>query len=108
MDFSEATDLLRLLPDPGQRAAALAASAKILKAATEQKVEALVMSCPLCEYNLGRRQGDVRAKDDTVGEIPTFYFTQLLAVALGLPESDLGLKFNEKAAAELLRSKNYL
>ncbi len=108
VDFSEATTCCSSYQILANESAALTASSKILKAATEQKVEALVMSCPVCEYNLGRRQGDVRAKDSAVGEIPTFYFTQLLAVALGLPESDLGLKFNEKAAAELLRSKSYL
>jgi heterodisulfide reductase subunit B len=92
----------------GNEGAALEASAKVLRSATETKVDALAMSCPVCEYNLGRRQGDVRDKHEGVGEIPTFYFTQLLAVALGLPEEDLGLKFNIPSSAELLKAKNYL
>jgi heterodisulfide reductase subunit B len=88
--------------------AAFEASAKVLRSATEHRVDALAMSCPVCEYNLGRRQADVRDKHDGVGEIPTFYFTQLLAVALGLPAKDLGLKYNIQSAEELLRAKNVL
>ena len=88
--------------------AALEASAKVLRAATEQKVDALAMSCPVCEYNLGRRQGDAKAAHEGVGDVPTFYFTQLLAVALGLPDSDLGLKYNIDASARLLRDKELI
>jgi heterodisulfide reductase subunit B len=88
--------------------AALEASAKVLGGATAKKVEALATSCPVCEYNLGRRQGDVRAKFEGVSAIPTFYFTQLLAVALGLPLEDLGLNLNEKSSEELLRSRNLI
>ena len=88
--------------------AALEASARVLGGASQREVEALVTSCPVCEYNLGRRQGDIRAKFDGINEVPTFYFTQLLAVALGLPLSDLGLELNEKSSAELLRARNLI
>jgi heterodisulfide reductase subunit B len=82
--------------------AAFAPISRILQSASEQKVEAFALSCPLCEYNLGRRQSDVRAKLESIDEIPTFYFTQLLAIALGLPQEELGLELNEKASTDLL------
>jgi len=87
--------------------AAFEATSRILKSATESKVDALVLSCPVCEYNLGTRQSDVRAKYEGIGNIPTFYFTQLLAIALGLPLDIVGLQLNDKASLELLRAKNF-
>jgi heterodisulfide reductase subunit B2 len=108
VDFADAQTCCSSYQILGNEGAALEASAKVLRSATETKVDALAMSCPVCEYNLGRRQGDIREKHEGVGDIPTFYFTQLLAVALGLPEEDLGLKFNIPSSAELLKSKNYL
>ena len=61
-------------------------------------IEALALTCPVCEYNLGRRQSDIRASQEGLNEVPTFYFTQLLALALDLPSDKLGLNLNEKAA----------
>jgi heterodisulfide reductase subunit B len=106
--FSAATECCSSYQILANEEAAIEASAKILKAAQEGQVEALAMSCPVCEYNLGRRQPDVREHAEGLAELPTFYFTQLLAVALGLPAEALGLKWNMEASAALLRDKNLL
>lgn len=108
VDFAEAQGCCSSYQILGNEGAALQATAKVLRSASEVKVDALAMSCPVCEYNLGRRQADVRSRHAGIDEIPTFYFTQLLALALGLPERDLGLKFNIPASTELLRSRSYL
>ena len=108
VDFPEAEACCSSYQILGNETAAYEASAKVLRSATDCKVDALAMSCPVCEYNLGRRQADVREKHEGVGEIPTFYFTQLLAVALGLPEEDLGLEHNIAPSQVLLKEKNYL
>jgi len=108
VDFPESTVCCSSYQILSAEGAALEASAKVLRGATTHKIDALAMSCPVCEYNLGKRQADVRAKFQDVGEIPTFYFTQLLAVALGLPLEDLGLKQNEKSSEELLRARNLI
>ena len=47
-------------------------------------VDALILSCPLCDYNLGRSQRELAGQDDSPGELPLVYFTQLLAMAFGL------------------------
>jgi heterodisulfide reductase subunit B len=52
-------------------------SGKVLFCAKDQGAELLVTACPLCQYNL--------QKNDDYG-IPIYYFTQLLARALGLRE----------------------
>lgn len=81
---------------------------KVLAAAMRSGADALVLSCPLCEYNLGTRQAAVRESGDAAGPIPTYYFTQLLAVALGLEAEVCHFELNGETARELLKQKNYL
>ena len=50
---------------------------RIAESARGFQAECLVTACPLCKYNLG--------KD---GTLPVYYFTELLAEALGVKEGD--------------------
>ncbi|GAG18732.1 unnamed protein product, partial [marine sediment metagenome] len=44
-------------------------------------------SCPLCHFNLDERQRDMqRDMKEGFEEMPILYFTQVLAIALGLGE----------------------
>lgn len=52
--------------------------------ATERGGEAMVMSCPLCRFNLDERGKEAETMFEGYAQIPTFYYTQLLAIALGL------------------------
>jgi heterodisulfide reductase subunit B len=106
--FSEATACCSSYQILANEPAAFAAAAQILRAATKEQVDVLALSCPVCEYNLGRRQADIRAKHEGLGDVPTLYFTQLLALALGLPATELGLKLNERRAVALLETKGLL
>jgi heterodisulfide reductase subunit B len=107
--FPESTACCSSYQVLANESAAFAASAKILKAAADREVDALVLTCPVCEYNLGRRQDDIRQQHSEVHRtVPTLYFTQLLAVALGLPREKLGLQLNEQAAVEMLEQKSYV
>jgi heterodisulfide reductase subunit B len=58
-------------------------SATILQQAARAGAQALVTACPLCQYNLDKRASAERAG----ARLPVLYFTQLLAVALGLPQT---------------------
>ncbi len=107
VDFPDSTTCCSSYQILSDENAAFEATSRILKSATEHEVEALVLSCPVCEYNLGTRQGDVRAKYEGIGNIPTFYFTQLLAIALGLPQDIVGLQLNDKASFDLLCAKDF-
>lgn len=84
------------------------AAAAILNLASASGIEALATSCPLCEYNLGRQQGRLLAASAIGSTLPTFYFTQLLALALGIEEATCHFEMNEASAVELLRKKTYL
>ena len=71
-------------------------------------IEALATSCPLCEYNLGKQQGRLLAASAIDSALPTYYFTQLLALALGVEEANCHFEMNEAIGVELLRKKTYL
>jgi len=60
-------------------------SKDIVASAREHGAQVIVTACPLCQFNLDYPQRETEA-GPTGNEIPVLYFTQLMAVALGLPE----------------------
>jgi heterodisulfide reductase subunit B2 len=79
---------------------------KIISGATKGGAEAIASSCPLCEYSLGKRQKDAVDKYGDGKTVPTFYFTQLLAIALGVDEKECHFEIGHEKSRELLVSKN--
>ena len=57
---------------------------KILLSAYKNGAQGLVVACPLCQYNLVTCQQILKEKVDYSEELPVYYFTELLAVALGV------------------------
>lgn len=57
---------------------------RILTYAKNAGADMIVLSCPLCEFNLDDRQKDIVKKYPDFKPIPVVYFTQLLALALGV------------------------
>ena len=91
----------------GNPEAALSVSHSILSDATSHGAEALALACPLCDYNLGHKQDVMLKKFDGMKEVPIYYFTQLLAVALGLPSDEVNrFDINRESAKQLLEAKN--
>jgi heterodisulfide reductase subunit B len=88
--------------------AAVEASYKLLRNAKGNGAEALVTSCPLCHYNLDALQNKIKAMHPEFGEIPIFYFTQILAAALGVEEKNLGLEQNKVSPINLLKEYDLL
>ncbi len=72
--------------------------------ALEAGADAVVVACPLCHMNLDTRQSQM----DMDGSLPILYFTQLMAVALGLPDKAAALNKNMTDPRPLLRSKGFL
>ncbi|MEW6523340.1 MAG: CoB--CoM heterodisulfide reductase iron-sulfur subunit B family protein [Bacillota bacterium] len=69
----------------------LGAVRTILQAAGARGARVLVTSCPLCFYNLDSAQARISQEDLAFKPLPVLYFTQLLALALGAPASQLVL-----------------
>jgi len=88
--------------------AALKVSHEIISDATANGAEALALTCPLCDYNLSRRQDLMLGKFEGSKEVPVFYFSQLLALALGISPEACHLELNRKSALEILKNKNIL
>lgn len=66
-------------------------SGKLLDTAREMGAMALVTACPLCQMNLDMRQTQINSANGSKHNMPIFYFTQLLGLALGLSEKELGI-----------------
>ncbi|MDP2847108.1 MAG: CoB--CoM heterodisulfide reductase iron-sulfur subunit B family protein [Humidesulfovibrio sp.] len=66
-------------------------SARILDMARSCGADAIVVACPLCQMNLDLRRGQVNSASGQDITMPVPYFTQLLGLALGLPDADLAL-----------------
>jgi heterodisulfide reductase subunit B len=85
---------------------AVAAAARVVKETARHGADVLALSCPLCEYNLGRKQGEMVREHGLAAELPTVYFTQLLALALGLGPEQCRFELSSQGARSLLESRN--
>ena len=108
MDFTAADKCCGSYQVLGVPAGENKAAAAIINLAAGVGIEALATSCPLCEYNLGKQQGQMIAKGNIAAHVPTYYFTQLLAVALGLDTEKCHFELNDPTSAELLQNKKCL
>jgi len=57
---------------------------KILSNAIDKGANLVITSCPLCQFNLDWTQELIKKQKGSFPTIPVFYFTELLAYALGL------------------------
>jgi heterodisulfide reductase subunit B len=63
----------------------------LLSHARRKNADMLVTVCPLCQLNLEAHQRDIQKQYGMAATLPIPYFTQLIGLALGLPEKVLGL-----------------
>jgi heterodisulfide reductase subunit B len=66
-------------------------SGRLLDAATACGAGAIVVACPLCHSNLDLKQPTARRASTESRPVPVLYLTEVLALALGVPESKLDL-----------------
>ena len=64
---------------------------RIVKDATDNKAEAIVVACPMCHSNLDLRRGPIQEAMGRSLGIPVLFITQVVGLALGLSEKELGL-----------------
>ncbi|MCI2430060.1 heterodisulfide reductase subunit B, partial [Candidatus Acetothermia bacterium] len=63
----------------------------LLKEAQKRGADVVATACPLCQFNLECYQDKMSRQFKERIEIPIVYFTQLLGLALGVPERRLGM-----------------
>ena len=76
---------------------------KITNFATERGADAIMLSCPLCRFNIDVRGKEAEKMYNNYKQIPVYYYSQLIAVALGLDPKCCG--FDEHAVDPVLLLK---
>ncbi len=79
-------------------------SGNLIKQAQYVGADLIVVACPLCHMNLDGRQFQM----DLEQPLPVLYFTQLMAIALGLPPEAAMLKKNFNRPPTGIRTKRVL
>lgn len=80
----------------------------ITKYALDEGGDAIALSCPLCRFNLDARGKDAEKMFKGYKQIPTFYYTQLIALALGLDPKICGFDEHIVDPSKLLKKKGVL
>lgn len=80
----------------------------ILKSAQEQGAEMVVVSCPLCAFNLDHRQKLTQQLYPEFKNIPVLYFSQLMALAFGGTKDVLRFDLNYINPKPILKNKGLI
>ena len=78
---------------------------RITNFALERDSDAIVLSCPLCRFNLDVRGKEAENYFKGYKQIPVFYYTQLIAVAFGLDPKLCGFEDHAVDPLILLKKK---
>jgi heterodisulfide reductase subunit B2 len=62
----------------------------LLREAQRRGADVVATACPLCQFNLECYQDKINQWYETPVKMPVAYFTQLMGLALGIPENELG------------------
>lgn len=64
----------------------------LLDEAKRRGADAVATACPLCQFNLECQESREAPREGGRGRLPITYFTQLVGLAFGIPERELGLQ----------------
>jgi heterodisulfide reductase subunit B2 len=81
---------------------------KLFDKAIEAGAEAIAVACPLCQSNLDSRQEEISVEAGKRYELPVLYFTEMIGLSLGHPESGKWLKRHFVDPRKLLASKGLI
>jgi heterodisulfide reductase subunit B len=80
----------------------------ILSSSLKRGADVVMTSCPLCAFNLDNRQELTKTLHRDLKQIPVLYFTQLMALALGLDPSVCMFELNYVDPLPVLKEKGIL
>ncbi|MBT3219663.1 MAG: CoB--CoM heterodisulfide reductase iron-sulfur subunit B family protein [Proteobacteria bacterium] len=103
IDIPTSTDCCgsyQVISNPG---AAANACGKIIDSAVERGAHGLVVTCPLCDYNLA-----VYQRQQEAAKLPLVYMSQLMAIAFGLDAEVCRFELNLTPTRELFEAKNLI
>lgn len=79
-------------------------SSNLIQQARTSGADMIIVACPLCHTNLDARQFQMKLAEP----MPVLYFTQLMALAFGLPNKAIALHKNLVNPYPLLEEKKFL
>lgn len=75
---------------------------KLLSVAQEIGADCIITACPLCHSNIDLRQKEIGEKTGHEFNLPIFYFTELMGIALDIPDAPKWVKKHMVTAIPLL------
>jgi heterodisulfide reductase subunit B len=81
---------------------------KIVNSAVKNGAELIVLSCPLCYYNLDAFQLEIREKEPGFQTVPVLYFTQLLGFYFDVDQSLNNFALHSVDPRPVLKKKGLL
>lgn len=87
---------------------AMEMSYRVISSAYRSGAEVIATNCPLCQFNLDRWQKELVVKRGGFRPLPVLYFTQLLAVALGLDPTRYDLEKHYVDPQPLLKARGLM
>jgi heterodisulfide reductase subunit B len=73
----------------------------LLLSAKDIGADCIVTPCPMCHFNLDAKQKDIESRFNVKIDMPILYITQLVGIAYGLGQKELGLDRNVVSAARV-------
>ncbi len=87
---------------------AVMCSQNVVSSAIKRNADVIVTTCPLCRYNLDKKQEEMIERVRGFRRIPVIYFTQLLGLALGIDEEHIDFSDNYVDPRPVLAEKSLL
>jgi len=76
--------------------------------AEEAEADSIVAACPMCQSNLDSHQPEISAQAGKEYRVPVFFFTELMGLAFGHPDTDKWFSRHMVDPRPLLREKGLL
>lgn len=92
LDWSYKTDCCGASLAISQTDVVLRLVREILENAVAVGAQAVAVACPMCHANLDMRQAQINERFGTRFDLPIFFFTQLMGLAMGIAPKELGLE----------------
>lgn len=108
VDFSHKTECCGAYQTVDKPEIVASRTYQIINDAREQGADVVVVSCPLCAFNLDQRQHITQHKYAGFEGVPVMYFTQLMAIAFGCEEPVLKLDLHYNSPKRVLVEKGLL
>ncbi len=79
---------------------------KKLESVKKVNADALILICPFCDVMYEQNQKAIEKEFEIELKVPVLYYSQILGLALGMDEKELGIKMNRIKPKEMLEKLN--